>query len=98
VPAFGLHVKIDELAGRKVLALFASERQKQKTASFLCPRPNPDLESARLYGLPAIARGERRGRLYVATPALLELNNSILAERKPAEDPFTAPLDESPGL
>ena len=43
------------------------------------------------------AKGERRGRLYVATPALLALNNSILAERKPVEDPFAAPLEESPG-
>ena len=43
------------------------------------------------------ARGERRGRLYVATPALLALNNSILAERRPVEDPFAAPLEESPG-
>jgi len=44
------------------------------------------------------AKGERRGRLYVATPALLALNNSILAERKPVEDPFTTPLGHSMGL
>jgi Fic family protein len=44
------------------------------------------------------AKGERRGRLYVATPALLALNNSILAERKPVEDPFATPLEDSLGL
>jgi Fic family protein len=37
------------------------------------------------------ARGERRGRLYVATPRLIALNDSIRAERKPVEDPFTTP-------
>jgi len=37
------------------------------------------------------ARGERRGRLYVATPRLVALNDSIRAERKPVEDPFTTP-------
>lgn len=37
------------------------------------------------------ARGERRGRLYVATPRLIAMNDSIRAERKPVEDPFTTP-------
>jgi hypothetical protein len=97
VPAFGLHVKIDELAARKVLAIATSERPDADNRILPASKAESDLESTRLYGLPAIARGERRGRLYVATPALLALNNSILAERKPAEDPFKAPVDESPG-
>ena len=44
------------------------------------------------------ARGERRGRLYVATPRLIALNDSIRAERKPVEDPFTTPPHETFGL
>jgi Uncharacterized conserved protein len=44
------------------------------------------------------ARGERRGRLYVATPRLIAMNDSIRAERKPVEDPFTTPPRETFGL
>jgi len=44
------------------------------------------------------AKGERRGRYYVATPRLAALNESILAERKPIEDPFETPLGETLGL
>jgi Fic family protein len=44
------------------------------------------------------ARGERRGRLYVATPRLIAMNDSIRAERKPVEDPFTTPPREAFGL
>jgi Fic family protein len=43
-------------------------------------------------------RGERRGRLYVATPRLIAMNDSIRAERKPVEDPFTTPPRETFGL
>ena len=34
------------------------------------------------------AVGERRGRFYRATPALLELDRAIRQVRKPIEDPF----------
>jgi len=44
------------------------------------------------------AKGERRGRYYVATARLLALDESIRAERKPVEDPFTTPTGETPGL
>jgi len=44
------------------------------------------------------AKGERRGRFYVATPKLMALNESIRAERKPIEDPFETPLSETLGL
>jgi len=44
------------------------------------------------------AKGERRGRYYVATPRLAALNESIKAERKPVEDPFEMPLGETLGL
>jgi Fic family protein len=44
------------------------------------------------------AKGERRGRYYVATSRLLALNDSIRAERKPVEDPFTTPIGETLGL
>jgi Fic family protein len=44
------------------------------------------------------AKGERRGRFYVATPRLIALNDSIKAERKPVEDPFEMPLGETLGL
>jgi Fic family protein len=44
------------------------------------------------------AKGERRGRIYVATPTLLELNNSILTQRKPVEDPFATPIEQPLGL
>jgi Fic family protein len=43
-------------------------------------------------------RGERRGRLYTATARLLELNRSILAERKPIEDPFKRSFGPTLGL
>jgi hypothetical protein len=44
------------------------------------------------------AKGERRGRFYVATPKLIAMNDSILAERRPVEDPFATPLEDSLGL
>lgn len=44
------------------------------------------------------AKGERRGRYYVATSRLLALNDSIRAEQKPVEDPFTTPIGETLGL
>jgi Fic family protein len=40
------------------------------------------------------ARGERRGRQYVATTRLLALDASIRVERKPVEDPFETPIAE----
>jgi hypothetical protein len=46
----------------------------------------------------ATHKGERRGRYYIATARLLALNESIRAERKPVEDPFTTPMGETPAL
>ncbi|MBF6606656.1 MAG: Fic family protein [Chloroflexi bacterium] len=44
------------------------------------------------------AKGERRGRYYVATARLLALDASIRTERKPVEDPFTTAMGETPSL
>ncbi len=44
------------------------------------------------------AKGERRGRYYVATSRLLALDASIRTERKPVEDPFTTTMGETLSL
>lgn len=44
------------------------------------------------------ARGERRGRLYVAAPRLSELEGSIRIARKPPEDPFEITFGPTLGL
>jgi Fic family protein len=58
---------------------------------------NDDLASRDLRGLDAIgllvARGERRGRVYVASKKLLDIRASVREPRTELEDPFASNLD-----
>jgi Fic family protein len=92
------------LPERSVPALFnASLRFRLRNADYREVAEVNDIvagrDLGRLVGAGLLAaKGERRGRFYVATPRLIALNESIKAERKPVEDPFETPLGETLGL
>jgi hypothetical protein len=93
-----------QLPERSIPALFnASLRFRLRNADYReVAEVNDTIASRDLGRLVAAgmlaAKGERRGRFYVATPKLMALNESIRAERKPIEDPFETPLSETLGL
>jgi Fic family protein len=92
------------LPERSVSALFnASLRFRLRNADYReLAEVNDHVASRDLSRLVTVgmlsAKGERRGRYYVATTRLLALDDSIRAERKPVEDPFTTPDGETLGL
>jgi Fic family protein len=93
-----------KLPERSVAALFnASQRFRIRNADYREVAEVNDHVAGRDLGRLVksgllAAKGERRGRYYVATTGLLALDESIRAERKPIEDPFTTPLTEPLGL
>ena len=92
------------LPERSVPALFnASLRFRLRNADYREVAEVSDIvagrDLGRLVGAGLLAaKGERRGRFYVATARLIALNESIKAERKPVEDPLETPLGETLGL